>query len=575
VSRHALLLAALAAALAPAAAAPAARAALAPAPTLLDFEAPTQGAAANSLYLGSGVSLSAPCFSTVGSASTSAAVPPPPDCGAVVAPGFDSNQSLDVYGQDVLTISFDQPQSSVSLWATATSFYGEGGNDVPITIEAWPGAPDVGTPIQRVVVPNGARPFGVPLVVAAPLGPPSIRSVRVFTGSCISDCGSEFFVDDISYSDQPQPDTEITSAPAATTSATDASFAFDANVIDTGFSCSVDGAPATACTPPFTLSGLALGAHSFAVAVRDRYGTTDSTPATYAWTVTPPPPPPPPTPAVTPVPPRDSDGDGVPDASDNCPAVANANQLDSDHDGIGDACETLPSGAQPPVDGTTVIADVISGDVFVKLPSSAKASSARTLFQVAAPLPGFVPLKGTAALPVGAVVDARKGALALTSTVDGRTIGAGGGKSQTARLSAGIFRIRQKRLRRGSTQKIPTDLVLTSAPGAEATCTRSGGSGGGSGATGPIKGRTGQVVRSLSVTTPAKGDFRIVGAAATSAGAGATWASRDRCDGTRTDVGRGKVTVYDDAKRRSVTVRAGQSYLAKAKLFGARKERQG
>jgi hypothetical protein len=38
-------------------------------------------------------------------------------------------------------------------------------------------------------------------------------------------------------------------------------------------------------------------------------------------------------------PPPDGDGDGVPDASDNCPAASNANQADSDGDGKGDACD--------------------------------------------------------------------------------------------------------------------------------------------------------------------------------------------------------------------------------------------
>ena len=37
----------------------------------------------------------------------------------------------------------------------------------------------------------------------------------------------------------------------------------------------------------------------------------------------------------------DSDGDGVLDASDNCPLVANPNQSDGDGDGIGDACDPL------------------------------------------------------------------------------------------------------------------------------------------------------------------------------------------------------------------------------------------
>lgn len=40
----------------------------------------------------------------------------------------------------------------------------------------------------------------------------------------------------------------------------------------------------------------------------------------------------------------DADGDGVPDASDNCPSVANASQTDTDHDGIGDACDSTPNG---------------------------------------------------------------------------------------------------------------------------------------------------------------------------------------------------------------------------------------
>lgn len=35
----------------------------------------------------------------------------------------------------------------------------------------------------------------------------------------------------------------------------------------------------------------------------------------------------------------DGDGDGVPDALDNCPAVANADQSDFDGDGAGDACD--------------------------------------------------------------------------------------------------------------------------------------------------------------------------------------------------------------------------------------------
>ncbi len=44
---------------------------------------------------------------------------------------------------------------------------------------------------------------------------------------------------------------------------------------------------------------------------------------------------------VTP-PPSDADGDGAPDAADNCPAVGNPDQADADHDGMGDACDACP-----------------------------------------------------------------------------------------------------------------------------------------------------------------------------------------------------------------------------------------
>ncbi len=45
--------------------------------------------------------------------------------------------------------------------------------------------------------------------------------------------------------------------------------------------------------------------------------------------------------------PNDTDGDGVPNAMDNCPGVANMNQADADNDGKGDACDKCPNTANP------------------------------------------------------------------------------------------------------------------------------------------------------------------------------------------------------------------------------------
>ncbi|AWV88593.1 hypothetical protein DN745_04270 [Bradymonas sediminis] len=45
--------------------------------------------------------------------------------------------------------------------------------------------------------------------------------------------------------------------------------------------------------------------------------------------------------------PNDRDGDGVPNDADNCPGVANPDQADSDNDGIGDVCDPCPDYSNP------------------------------------------------------------------------------------------------------------------------------------------------------------------------------------------------------------------------------------
>jgi hypothetical protein len=50
---------------------------------------------------------------------------------------------------------------------------------------------------------------------------------------------------------------------------------------------------------------------------------------------------------TTPPPPADSDGDGVPDSTDNCVSVQNPDQADLDLDQKGDACDACPATANP------------------------------------------------------------------------------------------------------------------------------------------------------------------------------------------------------------------------------------
>jgi hypothetical protein len=92
--------------------------------------------------------------------------------------------------------------------------------------------------------------------------------------------------------DTEPPDTTITSGPTGNTMATDASFAFTASEANATFECSLDSAAFAACTSPATYSGLAVGAHSFAVRAIDAAMHTDASPAMASWTIDAMPPPP-------------------------------------------------------------------------------------------------------------------------------------------------------------------------------------------------------------------------------------------------------------------------------------------
>jgi parallel beta-helix repeat protein len=90
--------------------------------------------------------------------------------------------------------------------------------------------------------------------------------------------------------DSTAPDTEITNGPPASTISTTATFTFTGSddVTAAGaltFQCSLDGAAFAACTSPQPYSGLSVGAHTFQVKATDGAGLSDSSPASYSWTV--------------------------------------------------------------------------------------------------------------------------------------------------------------------------------------------------------------------------------------------------------------------------------------------------
>jgi hypothetical protein len=81
------------------------------------------------------------------------------------------------------------------------------------------------------------------------------------------------------------PETTIAAGPADPTNQTSASFSFSASEGGSTFECSLDGAAFASCTSPENYSGLADGAHTFRVRATDAVGNTDSSPASYGWTI--------------------------------------------------------------------------------------------------------------------------------------------------------------------------------------------------------------------------------------------------------------------------------------------------
>jgi hypothetical protein len=260
-------------------------------------------------------------------------------------------------------------------------------------------------------------------------------------------------------------------------------------------------------------------------------------------------------PRPLPPPVSDADSDGIPDATDNCPANANSDQADGDADGVGNACDKLPPGNVPPEPAKTSVVRVLSGEVFVKLPTRTALGfdGLRAPFQEG----GFQSLKGIAAIPVGSTVDTRKGEVSIKTAANGYAATSRRARQQEARIKAGMFLVKQKRAKKAKTS-ISTDIGLISPPGAEAACARPSPKG---------------IVRSVSMVT--KGFYRALGGATTATARSASFATTDRCDGTLTSVGTGSVKLAIKGKPRAkpVKVKAGRAYFVKAKLFRVKKGR--
>jgi hypothetical protein len=204
----------------------------------------------------------------------------------------------------------------------------------------------------------------------------------------------------------------------------------------------------------------------------------------------------------------------------------------------------------PPAIGKTVNASVVAGQVFVRLPAAHNRS------RTAATGQGFVPLTQARQLPVGSQIDARKGTIKLIAASARAT------KTQTGTFSGALFGLAQSAIARqgglstlslleGAFRGAPSYASCKAHPandhpGARAVAAR----------------LNGRVLQTLHAS--ASGNFRSRGRYSAATVRGTAWDTIDRCDGTLTRVQRGTVIVNDFPRHKTVTVRAGRTYLAKA-----------
>jgi hypothetical protein len=153
----------------------------------------------------------------------------------------------------------------------------------------------------------------------------------------------------------------------------------------------------------------------------------------------------------------------------------------------------------------------------------------------------FVPLTAARQLPVGSILDTRKGSLSLTAA------STKAGEVFSGIFSAGVFQALQSR------------SGLTTLP-LKGSSFRPCAARAGRRASAALLSR--RVIRRLR--SNASGRYRTRGRYSAATVRGTIWETIDRCDGTLTKVRRGVVVVRDNRKRRNITVRAGKSYLARA-----------
>ncbi len=182
--------------------------------------------------------------------------------------------------------------------------------------------------------------------------------------------------------------------------------------------------------------------------------------------------------------------------------------------------------APAPTFAKTVLLQPVSGKVQIRAPGASS----------------YAPLTAARVVPVGTLVDTSAGTVRLTSA-DPRPY-----KVQSGEFFEGIFQVRQSPAEGGL-----VNLVVQDSRTRRSTC-------------GPSAAHTASLSKQVLglLRGKASGHFRTTGRFSAATVLGTNWGVRDRCDGTLTVVREGVVVVRNFVLHKTVIVRTGQTYLAKA-----------
>ena len=179
-----------------------------------------------------------------------------------------------------------------------------------------------------------------------------------------------------------------------------------------------------------------------------------------------------------------------------------------------------------------------------------------------------MPFTGAANIPVGSQLDTSKGRVALTSAAD-----TAGVKTQTSDFYQGIFQIKQSVPKKTPNKPaaLTTDLVMKGQTPRSQCAPRK-------------RARAAVVDAKKKKKGPksvlgklwgnGKGKFRTNGKYSAATVRGTIWLVEDRCEGTFTKVVRGSVRVRDLRRKKTVTVKTGHSYLARAQRAASKTKRR-